>query len=165
MGHHITAIVLKGDYDKPLAETFDLHGISLGFDLHMFFIDHYYSAYWQAKLGVTEELAFAKGADRLIYPNEAALVELLQIISCSRFVTFAIIVTDYFGGMGDQFAQVYQNTALVSPHLNAISPALEWLGVKPVQNLDAFDTVGLSNYRSNPEYLDKYYDLADELGV
>lgn len=165
MGHHITAIVLKGDYDQALAETFDLYGVALGFDLHMFFIDHYYSAYWQAKLGVNEELAFVKGAEHVIYPNEAALVELLQMIKGSRFVSFAIIVTNYFGGMGDQFAQVYQQTTLVSPHFNTISKALEWLGVVPVKNLDAFDTVGLSKYRSNPEYLDKYYDLADELGI
>ncbi|EAY24433.1 hypothetical protein M23134_06287 [Microscilla marina ATCC 23134] len=165
MGHCITAIVLKGDYDQALAETFDLYGIPLGFDLHLFFIDHYYSAYWQEKLETTKVLDSAKGTNHLIYPNEFALVELLQMIVCSRFVTFAVIVTDYFGGVGDQFAQVYQNTALVSPHFDTINKALEWLGVVPTKGLDAFDTVGLSKYRTNPDYLDKYADLADELGV
>ena len=29
--------------------------------------------------------------------------------------------------------------------------------------MDEFDTVGLRNYRSMPEYLDKYIDLAEQL--
>lgn len=33
MPHCINALILKGAYDKALAETFDLSGIDLGFDL------------------------------------------------------------------------------------------------------------------------------------
>lgn len=164
MGHCITALVLKGDYDREVALTFDLRGIELGFGLHMFFVDHYYSAYWQAKLGATGYLDTSEKS-MMLYPGEAVMAELVQKIAHTRFVTFAIIMTDYFGGVGEQFAQVYQGNALANSNITSISKALEWLGVVPKKKLDAFDTIGLSEHRSNPEYLDKFYDLADELGV
>ena len=43
MGHAITAIVLKGDYDKSKAKAYDLIEVDLGHGLSMFFIDGYYS--------------------------------------------------------------------------------------------------------------------------
>ena len=49
--------------------------------------------------------------------------------------------------------------------IKRINDALAFFGVIKKDNLDEFDTVGLSNYRSAPEYLIKYIDLADELGV
>lgn len=33
MGHSITAIILKGEFDKPKAESYDLKGKELGFGL------------------------------------------------------------------------------------------------------------------------------------
>lgn len=50
MGHHITALLLKGNYQKEKAEKYDLFGIDLGCQITLFPIDHYYSACWQAKL-------------------------------------------------------------------------------------------------------------------
>ena len=36
MGHNITAIILKDDYDKTIAESFGLIGIELPFSLTLF---------------------------------------------------------------------------------------------------------------------------------
>ena len=36
MPHNITALILKGKYDKEIANTYDLPGKDLGFDLTLF---------------------------------------------------------------------------------------------------------------------------------
>lgn len=165
MGHAITAIVLKGNFDQELAKTFDLRKVKLDFDLHMFFIDHYYSACWQEMLKAQGFLETNDNDGHILFPTEVALAEILQKITQTRFVQFAIIATDYFGGVGDQYAQVYQGQTLANKDIDDINGALKWLGVVPSKGLDAFDTVGLSKYRSNPSYLEKYEDMAIQLGV
>lgn len=165
MGHAITAVVVKGHYNQELAITFDLKGIALGFDLHMFFIDHYYSACWQEMLKADGYLEVNENSGHILFPNEIAVAEIVQKIAQTRFVQFAIIATDYFGGVGNQYAQVYQGQNLASKDIDDINGALRWLGVVPAQGMDAFDTVGLSKYRRNPDYLDKYADLSMQLGV
>lgn len=88
-----------------------------------------------------------------------------QISHDSEPLYAAIIATDYFGGMGEQFANLYKNDALVDANIKHINHALRSMGVTAKHDLDEFDTVGLSDYRSEPDYLWKYCDLAEELGV
>lgn len=164
MGHNIQAILLKGKYDEVQAANFDLYGVSLEFDLTLFFIDHYYSAYWQAILK-TEGMLDINGVDYILYPCETALAVIVEKVSKSPNPVYAIISTDYFGGVGDQWANVYVNRDLADKSIIMINQALAYLGVEKRDELDEFDTIGLSKYRSNPDYLDKYADLADELGV
>ncbi|WP_420553491.1 hypothetical protein [Tenacibaculum aiptasiae] len=164
MGHNISAIVLKGNYDKDKAEGFDLIGVDLGFNLTMFHIDHYYSACWQAKLG-TQGFLNTNNAEYMLYPSEFAISELMTKISLDKSPVFAIISTDYFGGNGIQSANVYLKDKIADFEIKTINQALKYLGVKRGNKTDEFDTVRLSEHRTTPEYLDKYYDLADELGV
>jgi len=77
----------------------------------------------------------------------------------------AIILTDYFGGVGEQYANVFEADKNVDLSINTISKALHYLGVKKGNHYDEFDAVGLIKYRGNPDFLEKYRDLADELGV
>jgi hypothetical protein len=161
MGHHITALILKGNFNEEVAATFDLPGKALGFNLTLFHVDHYYSAYWQFKFGL-KELLKTPTTDYMIFPTELALAELMKKVSANADIEFAIISTDYFGGMGQQFASVYKNETLVSESITTINQALEYLGVKRKEGLDEFDTVGLGKIRSQPEILDKYYDLCEE---
>ncbi|MCE3225611.1 MAG: hypothetical protein K0S32_162 [Bacteroidetes bacterium] len=163
MGHHITAIVLKGPYNDLTASNYDLIGISLGFDLTMFHINHYYSACWQAKFGTKGFLDTGKRP--LTFPNEMALYELVNEITENENVHWAIIFTDYFGGVGDQHAAAFIGTTNIDPKLFWINDSLKFLGVEKKNGLDEFDTVGLSQHRRSPDFLDKYIDLADELGV
>ena len=164
MGHHITAIILKGKFDQKKAKTYDLIPIKLGFDLNMFHIDHYYSAYWQAKIGLEDHLD-KNGVDYVLYPTEMALQFLIDQISLEKQAHYAIIATDYFGGFGNQWANVYCDGKLLDKNILWINDALRFLGVKKAAKLDEFDTVGLSNHRSTPDYLDKYFDLVDEFDV
>lgn len=161
MGHHITALILKGNYNKEIAHTYDLAGKDIGFNLTLFHIDHYYSAYWQYKFELKEYLKTAK-TDYTIFPTEIALAELMKKVSTTANFEFAIISTDYFGGMGQQFASVYENETLVSESITKINQALAHLGVRRKNGLDEFDTVGLGDIRSQPDILDKYYDLCEE---
>jgi len=39
------------------------------------------------------------------------------------------------------------------------------LGVTPRFWRDAWDTIGLASYRRNPDYLERYVELCDELGL
>lgn len=65
----------------------------------------------------------------------------------------AKIQTDYFGGAGDQSAQVWEDEKLIYTQggWGTINCALELLGVKPDDDKDAFDTLGLGKYRSIDE--------------
>lgn len=164
MPHNLTAIILKGPYNQTIAENFDLLGIPLSNELTMFHIDHYFSAYWQAKLQTTGLLDL-NNIDCIIFPAEYVLSVLMTKISEFPIPTYAIILTDYFGGIGTQYANVYLNDTMADKNIRTINHALAYLGVKPQPGLDEFDTVRLSNYRSNPDYLDKYADLADEMGM
>ena len=161
MGHSINAIILKGEYDKAEADKYDLIGVALKFNLTMFFIDGFYAACWQKMLKID-------GFLETNYPsmeNEKVLSELMKRISKRDDVEFAQILTDYFGGVGDQYANVYRGEKNVDLELDTISKALKYLGVAKGNHHDEFDALGLSKYRSNPNNLDKYRDLADELGV
>ncbi|HEY0604189.1 MAG TPA: hypothetical protein VGD58_14820 [Herpetosiphonaceae bacterium] len=163
MGHAICAVLLKGPFDQRIAERYDLFGIALTPEITMFHIDHYYTACWQKQLGVQGDLEGS--VECAIFPYEAVLHTLISAITGIEEPVFAVILTDYFGGAGEQWAQVYQGSKLVNPQIRIINQALAQLGVVASPGMDEFDTVGLSNYRSQPEYLEKYRDLADTLGV
>lgn len=73
--------------------------------------------------------------------------------------TIAYISTDYFGGSGNQSAKVFMNNKKVLDQddefdwrLEPINSALKLLGVERISGYDEFDTVGLSNFRSNEDF-------------
>lgn len=66
-------------------------------------------------------------------------------------VPIAHVETDYFGGFGDQSAAVWKNGKKVFKAKSSggpINEALALIGVKAKEG-DAFDTVGLGQYRNN----------------
>jgi hypothetical protein len=164
MGHNISAIILKGEFNESKSKEFDLIGIGLGDDLTMFHINHFYSACWQAKLG-TKGVLDINDVDYGLYPCEMAISVLMTLISNEKEPIYSIISTDYFGGIGNQYANVYRKQMLADSSVKTINEALSFMGASRKNGMDEFDSVGLSNHRSEPEYLEKYYDLADELGV
>ena len=80
MGHNITAIILKDDYDKTIAESFGLIGIELPFSLTLFHIDHYQTACWQYELKTVGQIETSI-SDNFIFPNEIAISEVVKTIS------------------------------------------------------------------------------------
>lgn len=165
MGHSIQGLLVKEKYDQKKAEAYDLKGIDLGFGITFFPITHAYSAYWQKKMDLC---GFLEGSSpkNVILPSEIVLYVLLKDITNTPNPLFALIATDYFGGVGSQWAYVYRGKTLVQPLIpNTINAALKFLGVTPQKNQDAFNTVGLQHHRHKPEYLEKYDDMAEASGV
>ncbi len=165
MGHQLSAVILKGGYDDAIAEQYDLRAIPLGVGLTMFPIDHYFTACWSKLLGVEGSLRTPTNFDDLIFPCDRVVSELMTRVTLRSDPVFAIIATEYFGGMGSQGAAVYCGTELVSNEITTINQALGYLGVVAQGDCDEFDTVGLDRHRSMPEYISKYVEMADELGV
>lgn len=69
------------------------------------------------------------------------------------------LTTDYFGGHGNQSAKVFINNKKVFSQnnefdwkLKPINSALKMIGVNKLDNMDEFDTIGLSKYRSNENF-------------
>jgi len=163
MPHHITAIILKGPFFEEKAKEFDLVPIPLPQGLTMFHIDLYYSVCWQYKLETQGQLKLYNA--KPWFPDDIALAHIMNTISVNKEAEYAIITTDYFGGIGEQWANVFRGEENIGKDMNWINEALRMLGVIAEKPHDEFDTVGLSNYRSQPDHLDKYRDLADEYGV
>ncbi len=163
MRHNISAIIVKGAYDKRVADQLDFIGIGLGFDLTLFHIDCHYTEYWQARLK-TQGVLEVNASPPVIFPNESVIGTLVSKITRHQPSKYAITATDYFGGIGSQFANAYLGNEVIDKGVTTINQALHLLGVIPPNSkIDEFDTVGLGKYRSSPKHLDKYGDLTEEL--
>lgn len=162
MSHTISAIILKGKFDSNKAKYFDLIPIFLSEDLTLFHIDHYYSSYWNYKLDLNGVLE-TYNINSVLFPKELSIAEIIIKISIDKEdALYTIIQTDYFGGQGTQYANVYKYKSNVAPEIRNINEALKILGITRTKNKDEFKTVGLDKIRTNPEYLDKYFDLLEE---
>ena len=164
MSHNIRAIILKGHYDKSKAEKFDLFGKELPFNLTLFHIDDYQTACWQYQLKTVGQLETSI-TNNFIFPGEIAIAEVIKSISTDEKPLYAIIQTDYFGGMGNQYASVYQYKDNIDKNAKTINQVLVHLGVKSNGQFDEFDTIGLSYIRSQPDIFEKYIELADKYGI
>jgi hypothetical protein len=157
------AIVLTGPFDPAAAREYDLVPVALAPELTMFHVNQYFAAYWQARRAMRDELEVPSDYPT-IFPCEGVVRAIVVALTKSTAPTYALIMTDYFGGAGDQWACVFTGTVRW-PAVRRINDALRALGVKARDDLDEFDTVGLSAHRSTPEYLERYMELCDELGV
>ena len=79
-------------------------------------------------------------------------------LGLSRGFPIALVKTDYFGGQGDQWACAWKDGAVIVPWSEAsvgiINTALCAIGVHPFGGLDAFDTVGLGEFRNNEDWIE-----------
>lgn len=157
-------MILRGGFDSVIAESCDLLGVTLVFNLTIFFINHYYTACWAKILNVPGQLP-GKKLNSLTFPCDLVITYLIMKITHQTESLYAVIQIDYFGGIGEQWALVYQGSCLANNYITWVNSALEFLGVKHQDGMDEFDTVGLGNYRAMPEYLEKYVDMADQMGV
>jgi hypothetical protein len=73
--------------------------------------------------------------------------------------TIAKISTDYFGGAGHQEAKLfvnnkkeYDNSSEFDFSERPINTVLKKMGIKTKGSMDEFDTINLSNYRSNEDF-------------
>lgn len=164
MGHSITAIIVKGEFNTVKAEAFDLIGEDLGFGLTLFHIDHYWSAFWQFSLKTNGQLEIVN-INSIVFPAEISIAEIVKNITGNLLAKFAIIQTNYFGGIGNQYANVFDGLGNADKTVGTINQALKYLGVMSMNGLDEFEMVGLNKIREQPNFLEKYIDLAEQCGI
>ncbi|MFT3698201.1 MAG: hypothetical protein QM831_33980 [Kofleriaceae bacterium] len=164
MGHNITALVIAEPWREEARARFDLPAVQLTPEIAMFHITHYYGAYWQAKLGWRGTLSVPRGG---LFPDDAVLAHIAAELVGYEDVTFGIIVTEYFGGAGEQRAALYKRThRITDDDTISVNAILKLLGVECADGLDEWDTVGLASHRSTPSgFYSKYEELCDEIGV
>lgn len=153
MGHHISAVVLKGHYSKKMAETFDLKPLRLTDELTLFPLSAAYIDSWAERLGVSGSV------DDVPLLNFQVVHHMINKIAAEPL--FALIETDYFGGLGSKSAAVYRGaTEVMQPQVGdrPINKALRLLGVKAGEGRDEFDTVGLGKYRDFFDLFEAYQD-------
>jgi hypothetical protein len=164
VGHNITAIVIADALASDVARNLDLAPIALASPLTLLHIDHYYTAYWQAVRGCETQLDVPSGFPG-VFPREGVVAQLVAELTGRGAPRFALIRTEYFGGVGEQWACVFTGEHRETGASATINDALRMLGVVRQGNRDEFDAVGLGAHRSPPDYLERYVDLCAELGV
>jgi hypothetical protein len=166
VGHHITALAIADHYDREVAHHYGLVPRLTYESLVVFPIDHYWSAYWQAKRGnIDGVLALPAGMTSNLLPSEGVVRTIARELTRRVVPKFALLQSDYFGGSGEQWSVVFEGEcSLLAPDAR-VNDALHELGVKPTAGKDAWDTIGLAGYRHNPDHLHRFRDLCDQLGV
>lgn len=124
MGHHNSAFVLRGPFDAERAKEFDLKPITLTDELTLFPLDAHYCDHWTEKLaGLLKPLPQpGSSGDRPIV-NDSVVHFMANSIAPNP--QFAVIETDYFGGIGSQAAAVYHGEAEVMPPQVSVHGPLE----------------------------------------
>ncbi|MFI1235857.1 hypothetical protein [Nocardia salmonicida] len=163
MGHSITALIVPGPIDTGAAARWDLVPMPLYEDLTLFHITHFYTAYWQATHGVTEQIEWAPEMP-LLFPREGVIRVIAADLTARPDPSFAVVYTDYSAGAGGQWGGACLAGGAIRS-VSTINAALRMLGITTAPGSDEFDTIGLGHHRSTPEYLERYIDLCDELNV
>ena len=150
MGHHISAALLRGPFDRRIAESFDFKAIALTPEITLFPLHWAYCDQWSAKLGISGFLS------KRPLLNGRVVHHIIRSIASEPL--FAIIETD---GRVEQAAAVYSGRAeVMSPKVGPlggpINEALRCLGVSCDPGKDEFDTVGLGRFRNFDDLFESY---------
>ena len=88
-----------------------------------------------------------------------ATTHIPNVRAFGRNKTIAKISTDYFGGAGEQDAKLfinnkkeYDKSSEFDSSERPINTVLRMMGVSRKDGQDEFDTIGLSNFRSNQDF-------------
>jgi hypothetical protein len=164
VGHHICGLVIALPYDAEQARSYDLIAALTDGVRTLFPIDHYWSAAWQAKRGDVDGRLELPPDLPATFPNEGAIHAIAEAITGRPELRFGVILTDYFGGSGDQWAVLFEGVRPIGGRTR-VNELLCSLGLQRRLDLDEWDTFGLADVRSKPAYLARYREICEELGV
>lgn len=147
LSHHIEAITTKGSIKEELTKPFDIPVfLQDGFSIVALYPAHI--DYWCKKLDIkydSKSVIFSDCSVTHYFAKKLGLHE------------YAIIMTEYFGGIGEQYASVYRENQLIMPETEGgINKALKLIGVVKKNGKDEFDTIQLNKYRSFDSYFENY---------
>ncbi|MGR3616268.1 MAG: hypothetical protein ACU0BB_09515 [Paracoccaceae bacterium] len=149
MGHRISAIICKLPINYEKADELDLP-VFVESDFAIIALDASHSDHWAEALGVGYNFL----SDMM--HDSAVTQAFAKALGISKF---ALINTEYFGGVGEQHATAYENgqrTLCVTS--DGINKALSMIGVTRSDNKDEFDSIGLGKYRHFDDHFEKYWD-------
>ena len=147
MGHYITAIITKEQFDHTVADKYDLP-IFKENGYYIIALNESHSDFWAEKLSIVDD------EDNEIILDCGTTHYFCKTLDLN---CYAVINTDYFGGIGAQKANVYRYGKRIL-NLVSINKALRNLGVIADRNKDEFDTLNLSKYRHFDECFEKYWN-------
>lgn len=149
MGHHISAMICHLPIDTDSANECDLPVFIEG-DFAIIALNPYHSDHWAEKLGI-DHYSFSD----MLFDNQVTR-EFAKILKIEKY---ALINTEYFGGVGTQSATVYENNKRIFKVTEGgINRALALIGVVRENNKDEFECLNLGKYRRFCDYFEKYYD-------
>jgi hypothetical protein len=152
VAHSISGVLIQGGVDLDVAASYDLFPLIDKAGIKFFPLDHYHLAYWSHKLGRLGRWKIPESFPKT-FPAREVLGELVGAVQ-AKDAPFAIVMTEYFGGIGEQWAAFVEGGKMIpQADINAVLSAL---GVSPGGHLDAFAAYGFGDIRRNPECLLKY---------
>ncbi|MFK8002866.1 MAG: hypothetical protein AB8H86_25080 [Polyangiales bacterium] len=146
MSHNISGVVSAGRFCGLAEYDTAAHELRGGYKL--IFMDHHYTEYWAKKLSIAGSLELPASMDPILLPYDRVIAELLK--RTTHTPRFAIVWTEYFGGVGDQRAAAYEGEVLLECD-GTINSALRQLGASRGEHRDEFDALGLQHIRGNPD--------------
>jgi hypothetical protein len=153
MTHRIAAVIVNGDIDAEIARQFDMKILALPQGLSLIALDPAYCDHWAVELQMP---GFISERPQL---NCRVVHHMVRAISPR--CRFAVLETEYFGGIGEQCAVVYEGTAtLMEPReadAGPINEALRLLGLKAASGRDEFETAGLGRWRNFDDLFAAYH--------
>lgn len=152
MGHHISAIIGK---DKVDIEKIKELGLATAFESGYVII--LFDLYSMCKLGEILNKSTDSNSENIEWNCELTHFLAKQI----GLRKFALIETDYFAGIGDQYATYFNNGVKVLNDVS-INEALRELGVEKKNNLDEFATINLGKYRNSQYFYWETNNPADK---
>lgn len=139
LGHNISALVTREVFDEtipgrlflPVFRYNDVSIIGLHADVH---------TYWEREWNWEYDN----------YKSDAVLEDnlTLRFSEMMRLNSFAFVATEYFGGVGEQWASLPSKQGWKPlKKKNPINLALKKIGVKSTSGMDEFEVSGLNNHR------------------
>lgn len=148
MGHNICAIVGKCPIDEDKVKYYHLAvAYEENFAIVILEMDSIF--YWSEKLNKS----FESESENIDWACELVFFFANEL----GMETYAIIQTNYFAGIGDQYASLYKNGKPITSE-TSINDALQELGVVKGDS-DEFDTINLGKYRQSELY---YWDTHNQ---
>ncbi len=142
MGHHISAIIAQDQVDH---EQIQAYGLAAAFEEG--YVILLLDIYAMGALAEILQKSIESSSQNLDW--DCALTHFLA--HKLGFSHYVLIQTDYFGGIGEQFASYFQAGQCQLKEVS-INEALRKLGVAKLEGKDEFDSIHLCDYRSTDCY-------------
>lgn len=145
MGHNICAIVGRKPINEEKLKKYQL-ALAYEGDYAIIILEQDSIYYWGDKLN----LSFHSASENIEWACEVTFHFAREV----GLKIYGIIQTDYFAGLGEQCASLYEDGKVIIAE-RSIDDILCALGVIKTDSKDEFDTLNLGDYRHSEYY---YWD-------